>query len=744
MPASIDPGKKLHQENIIKSIKAKYNSLNSTQRDQVVKEKFTELSKDIESSSEQLGCLVEFIETTGSLYELFPNENARILLQKCRASLVTGHEMEARLRNTEIDTIEATGTDLYGLFGVPGSTFVKNTYAVIRKILRAIETTFTATFDDGDDVSGRLWNIRRTSHVKTMIHDLLLQYRQLHQTLARDLTTNRGMNAFYEWLQIHPWWPNDKVLIRRKRPVTMGLSRKGKQVMGVEENQSSRHVKRRMIQHDSSISDTEVDAYVHGDAQDIYSDVSDVEYPRSKRDDTRVGIFSSPSPIVNNIDPRLWKKNAQGESTKTLDTEYTGLESCCDSKSSTSIGTNPSASANSSIESMNSITPELDHVEYATPIQGGRKRKGKCQGEEEGQRKENRGDTIDDESLDVGDEYEKNLDVRTSADDVSIEGGDEESVRRSIEVGTGDDSGDEVEDIIDSFEISIPSRKGQMDGETINPPKVVNVMDNGVKPIETQEESHGEGKVNELGNCMDGVEHRYRHRYGDEEENESNDASADMDITLHDPSQSESRGNEEHISPMVVRRECVAIPRIVRPRLSRKMKRRMKRVGVDQVGSDADTNREGEGEAGLGNTPKNDLNEQQEKQIFSEWSDGLIGCLKRKIEERSKVVERRMAELDIVKEGIKGASKEAGVFWRGGEDLDGDIIVGSCRSSGGGMAQVGHMKAWETIFSRIEIGNREWKGLKEEIEVGEMEIERLRGRVRDLERRVEGVLGWFE
>ncbi|TGO72447.1 hypothetical protein BELL_0454g00070 [Botrytis elliptica] len=672
MPALIDPDKKLHQENIIQSIKAKYDGLDATQRNRFVKENITELSKHIESSSEQIGCLVEFIETTGSLYELFPNEDARILLQKCRANLVTGHEMEGRLRHTEIDTIEATGTDLYGLFGVPGSTFVKGTYTVIRKILRAIETTFAATLDDGDDVSGRLWNIRRTSHAKTMIHDLVLQYRQLYQKLARDLTTNRGMNEFYEWLQIHPWWPNDRVLIRRKRPTVMGLSRNGKRVMRKEENQSGRHVKRRMIQHDGSCSDTEVDADVHGDVQD--SDVSDVEYPRSKRDDARVSVFSSPSPIINKIDPRLWENNAQGESTSIANTEHKGLRSCCDTGSSTSK------------ESMNSITPELDHVEYATSMMGRRKRKGKRKGKEGGRGKENGGEMMHDESLDVSDEDERNLDARASADEGAH--GDEESVRRSVEVGIEDNNGDEVEDMIDSFDISKPSRKGQMDGEIANPLTVVNEMDDGGKPTQTQEESHSDDEK------ADG--------FGDEAEDGSDDASADIDRTLQDPSRIEPREYGEQASPLVVRRECVAIPRIVRPRISREMKRGMKRVGVDQVGDDADVERErkgegereGEGEAGIGNSLKRDLNEQQEKQMFSEWSGGLIECLKRKIEECGKVVERRMAELDVVKERIKEASKEAVLFWRGSENLDGDGIVESCGSGGAGIAPDGDMRVW--------------------------------------------------
>ncbi|KAM0304082.1 hypothetical protein ACHAO8_011437 [Botrytis cinerea] len=226
----------LRQENLLASLENQYSqSPDTSRRNQMLRDRALLLSAKVVSATEELACLVEYMEKNGSLYDVFPDHEQRADLQIHRKKLVAGRgTMEARLRSLENLYVCNTGVDLYGIFGVMGSKFSKNTYPLLRKILKVMkshcesQSSVNANVDDDDEEKDSdLPTSERKALVREAILRLLSAYvahkgwdneqRGLNKHLLMQyLTSGPSMKTFVDWMMTKPWAQDGDVLGYRK------------------------------------------------------------------------------------------------------------------------------------------------------------------------------------------------------------------------------------------------------------------------------------------------------------------------------------------------------------------------------------------------------------------------------------------------------------------------------------------------------------------------------------------------
>lgn len=226
----------LRQENLLESLENQYSqSPDTSRRNQMLRDRALLLSAKVVSATEELACLVEYMEKNGSLYDVFPDHEQRADLQIHRKKLVAGRgTMEARLRSLENLYVCNTGVDLYGIFGVMGSKFSKNTYPLLRKILKVMkshcesQSSVNANVDDDDEEKDSdLPTSERKALVREAILRLLSAYvahkgwdneqRGLNKHLLMQyLTSGPSMQTFVDWMMTKPWAQDGDVLGYRK------------------------------------------------------------------------------------------------------------------------------------------------------------------------------------------------------------------------------------------------------------------------------------------------------------------------------------------------------------------------------------------------------------------------------------------------------------------------------------------------------------------------------------------------
>ncbi|KAF7880231.1 hypothetical protein EAF00_012043 [Botryotinia globosa] len=236
-PSTIDEDE-LRQENLLESLENQYSQSSDTlKRNQMLKERALLLSAKVISATEELACLVEYMEKNGSLYDVFPDHEQRADLQIHRKKLVAGRgTMEARLRSLENLYVCNTGVDLYGIFGVRGSRFSKNTYPLLRKILKVMkihcesQSSVNANDHDDDEEEEKDSDLP-TSERKALVREAILQLLSAYvahkgwdneqrgldkNLLMQYLTSGPSMKTFVDWMMTKPWLPDGDVLGYRK------------------------------------------------------------------------------------------------------------------------------------------------------------------------------------------------------------------------------------------------------------------------------------------------------------------------------------------------------------------------------------------------------------------------------------------------------------------------------------------------------------------------------------------------
>ncbi|THV44904.1 hypothetical protein BGAL_0559g00040 [Botrytis galanthina] len=330
------------QENLWNSICDKFDNIDIAERDQLGKERILSLKAHLETNIylDELACLVEYFEKNGSLYVLFPDYEFRIKLHAYRERLVTGQELDGRLRRLEIEVIHLMGIDIFGLFGVRGSKFAKNSIPVLRRILMVVEKVFNHLEDDDDHDS--------SNHPREKMLELLAEYHDyrlrelgfIRGEVQLNLSTGPGMNEFQQWLSQKEWWPENtnvstgasrliSSVTERKRKKTRRLmrgmgevggetrkKRKGGGALSIDENgrmDMNRVERRKGLDSDAEDLVFDADHYIEHDCEqdafltdptdngrsrmeepnDLRDSVEselDIEYPRSARSEMRSSI----------------------------------------------------------------------------------------------------------------------------------------------------------------------------------------------------------------------------------------------------------------------------------------------------------------------------------------------------------------------------------------------------------------------------------------------------------------------
>ncbi|KAF7880279.1 hypothetical protein EAF00_012026 [Botryotinia globosa] len=300
------------QETLLISIQTFYEPINKVARKPLLKERLLSLLNKVETDSEELACLVEYMERNGTLYEIFQDDQGRAKLQLYRQRLWCGSSLEGRIRKLEAEVIGQVGLDIYGVWGISGRRFAKNTFAVVRSILRGIERALDPSSSQSQSSTPRAggydgWEITKGRRDKLV--ELVREYCQMkgwngemdvqERELESGFATGPGMKSFHEWLMTHHWWLDSTSYPR------LGNSKKRKLLMSTVTTRAKGKAKRILdgkrrkvankslyVSSTSSVpatpsSSISLEAKIFSDSEVHEEDdenLDDIEYPRSNRD----------------------------------------------------------------------------------------------------------------------------------------------------------------------------------------------------------------------------------------------------------------------------------------------------------------------------------------------------------------------------------------------------------------------------------------------------------------------------